>query len=44
MRVRVSYGVDLEELPEITKDLIDKAIEDLKSSIDSLERAKKRNG
>tara|TARA_R100000406_G_scaffold87024_1_gene71424 strand:- start:702 stop:1046 length:345 start_codon:yes stop_codon:yes gene_type:complete len=41
MRVRVSYGVDLEELPEITKDLIDKAIEDLKSSIDSLERAKK---
>jgi len=41
MRVRVSYGVDLEELPQISKDLIDKAIEDLKSSIDSLERAKK---
>ena len=41
MRVRVSYGVDLSELPEITKDLINKAIEDLRSSIDSLERAKK---
>ena len=40
MRVRVSYGVELGELPEITKDLIDKAIHDLKASIESLERVK----
>jgi len=39
MRVRVSYGVDLEELPEISESLLQSSIENLKSSLDILERA-----
>ena len=39
MRVRVSYGVDLEELPEISEDLLEGSIEQLKRSIQILERA-----
>ena len=39
MRVRVSYGVDLRELPEISEDLLSKAIDDLKSSLVTLERS-----
>jgi exonuclease VII small subunit len=39
MRVRISYGVDLEEIPEISQDLLVSAIDTLEDSVRSLRRA-----
>jgi exonuclease VII small subunit len=39
MRVRISYGVDLEEIPEISQDLLMSAIDTLEDSVRSLKRA-----
>ena len=39
MRVRVSYGVDLEELPKISEDLLLASIQRLQNSLTILERS-----
>lgn len=39
MRVRISYGAELEELPKITEDLLTSAIKQLYNCIEALERS-----
>ena len=38
MRVRISYGVELDEIPQLSQDLLCSAIETLQNSLGSLER------
>ena len=39
MRVRISYGAEIEELPKITEELLRAALKQLWSSVETLERS-----